>query len=152
LKYFKDFVYEFRMENKDVKFSTPEQFIKALEKYDYKSLSVLFMDLKVTSITQFVSKYKNEIASYINEEIDWSKKDYSSPEDKTRKAKLDKLVKIKSSRPQYAHTEYEIELIGNKWPSNEDLIWFADYPNSAPFGGRVKTGSGKTKIVAVHTD
>jgi len=246
--YFKEISDEFFTEYKDFKYTNPTTFMKALERYDYKSLSNLIDGLGLTSITQFVSKYKDEIdrineakeerrreVSYkdkkgrnvvieyehedghvintdpsqkddikcsmcrsgisfskkqvhysnvpswkgyvckdcsnfktaaelklaqkkrvkwtkVSESIDWTKKDYSSPEDKARKAKLEKVVKIKSARAEYARGEYVIELIGNKWPSDSDLIWLADYPGGAPFGGRVSKGGGNTKVVSVHTD
>jgi hypothetical protein len=147
LDYFKEIISSFRADHKGFKADTPVVFMKALERNDYKSLSVLFGDLGLTSITQFVSKYKDTIISNMNES-----KDYSNPKDKARKAKLDKIVKIKSARAEYARGEYVVELIGDKWPSDADLIFYADYPSNAPFGGRVSKGTGNTKIVSVHTD
>lgn len=72
LEYFKDLRSEFLAGNRGYKFTTVERFMKDLEKDDYKSLSVLFGDLGITSIAGFISKYKDEIIS-INEAIDWNK-------------------------------------------------------------------------------
>ena len=143
-KYFKELVSEFKAGNPGYKYTSINGFMKDLEKDDYKSLSVLFNELGVKSIAEFVQKYK-DYADKVNESLNES-------DDKARKAKLDKIIKVKGGRAEYAHANYVIELIGKEWPSDSDLIWFADYPGGAPFGGRVSKGTGNTKIVTVHTD
>ncbi len=124
MDYFKEIVDEFLAGNKGYKFTTTEAFMKALEKYDYKALSVLFGDLNVTSITQFVQKYKNEIES-VNESINWNK-DWSSPEEKAIKAKFSKVVKVVRAQAQYGKTEILVKLIGKDWPTDAELIKLYD--------------------------
>ena len=73
--------------------------------------------------------------------------------DATRKAKLDKVIKAKRATAGFGHNQIIVELIGDKWPSDIDLIWYVDYPHGAPFGGRVsKSVNSNEKYVVVHTD
>jgi hypothetical protein len=146
LDYFKKLRNEFLADNKGYKFTTIEKFMKDLEKNDYKSLSVLFGDLNITSITQFIKKYKSEIER-INEAIDWNK-DWSSPEKKAIKAKYDKILKIVSAKAQYGKTEYIVELIGDKWPKEFDIIKFCDV--DADFGGKVQDSADNKKQKYVY--
>ena len=150
-KYFKELAAEFKFDNPGYKYITMNGFMKDLEKNDYKSLSVLFNDLKVESIQEFVEKYKDYI-DRVNEDIDYGK-DFNKPEDKARKAKLEKVIKVNNAKANYGHGSYSVSLIGDKWPSDSDLIWFCDYPGGAPFGGRVEgSRDKKLKTVSVHTD
>lgn len=143
-RYFKALASEFLAGNPGYKYTSINGFMKDLEKDDYKSLAVLFNELGVESMEEFLRKYKDYV-DRVNESLNESS-------DAARKAKLDKVIKVKSARAEYARGEHVVELIGKEWPSNADLIWYCDYPGGAPFGGRVEKGPGNTKIVSVHTD
>ncbi len=145
---FKEISAEFKAGHKGYKYTSIDGFMRDLEKDDYKSLSVLFNDLGVGSIDEFVRKYKDYVDK-VNESAD-----YGSPQDKAKRDKLAKVIRLKpGGRAEYAHAEYVVELIGKSWPKEYDIIWFADYPGGAPFGGRVvDSKDGKTKYVSVHTD
>ena len=145
LDYFQEIVDEFLASCfREYKYKDATSFIKDLEKYDYKTLSVLFGDLGVTSITDFVKKYRTEIEDEKfgsnNEAIDWQK-DWSSPEQKAIKAKFGKKLSIVSAKAQYGKTEYIVKLVSGKWPKEFDIIKFCDA--SADFGGKVVDGINK---------
>jgi hypothetical protein len=146
-RYFKALAKEFLANHPGYKYTSINGFMKDLQDDDYKSLSVLFNNLGVGSQEEFLKKYKDYVDK-VNESPE-----FISSKDKARKAKLDKVIKSKGSRAEYAHADYVIELIsGDEWPSNSDLIWYADHPGGGPFGGRVSKGMNNTKIVTVHTD
>jgi hypothetical protein len=60
---FHDVASEFMHDNYKTSFKnmSNEQFMKEMEKYDYKALSNLFHKLHIGSIEEFIKKYSDEI-------------------------------------------------------------------------------------------